>query len=347
MQETFPDAQLLSLWNDAKGKYPDADETWLSRTPARQHKALAIPGSILAWRQIRRERDPEWLLVSSHLFAHHIRIATAKTQPPKFVYAHTPARYIWAPELDGRGAHPSVRLASVPLRQIDARRAREATAFAANSKFVQSRIADTWGAAATVIHPPVRVEEMRAQRKRGLRLSPKESQQLRSLPSTFALGASRFVPYKRLDWVISAAREANLPVVLAGAGPDEARLRQHAAAEGTTTYFVNRPSDELLFALYERATVYAFPSVEDFGIMPVEAQVFGAPVATTATGGALETISPGLTGVPAESDTLEAFAAAVLEAASLHEVPSWTTHLARFDQSRFSSELRQWMRANS
>ena len=42
------------------------------------------------------------MLVSSHLFAHHARVPSLPDLP-KLVYAHTPARYVWAPELDRRG----------------------------------------------------------------------------------------------------------------------------------------------------------------------------------------------------------------------------------------------------
>lgn len=38
------------------------------------------------------------------------------------------------------------------------------------------------------------------------------------------------------------------------------------------------------------------PGVEDFGIVPVEAQVCGAPVIATGRGGALDSVRPGTTG---------------------------------------------------
>ena len=53
-----------------------------------------------------------------------------------------------------------------------------------------------------------------------------------------------------------------------------------AAAEAATVpvHFVHAPSEALLYALYQQTSLYVFPAVEDFGIMPVEAMAAGAPV---------------------------------------------------------------------
>ena len=50
------------------------------------------------------------------------------------------------------------------------------------------------------------------------------------------------------------------------------------------------------------------PGIEDFGMVPVEAQACGTPVVALGAGGACETVSPGVTGVLAADDSVEAFA---------------------------------------
>ncbi len=79
-------------------------ETWLARTPLRRHKALALPFMPITWR-LPRQTSHDWTLVSSHAFAHHVRV---EGDGPKYVYVHTPARYLWAPELDQRGDNLAV-----------------------------------------------------------------------------------------------------------------------------------------------------------------------------------------------------------------------------------------------
>ena len=94
----FPDAARYCLWNDSDGRFTVDGETWLARTPLRGHKAAALPLMPLAWRTLP-DVDAEWILTSSHLFAHHARFGGVARHAPKLVYAHTPARYIWTPEL--------------------------------------------------------------------------------------------------------------------------------------------------------------------------------------------------------------------------------------------------------
>jgi glycosyltransferase involved in cell wall biosynthesis len=286
---SFPDAQLQVLWNDAPERFPGARETWLARTPLRRHKALAMPFLPATWRSVTAAGDVDWILVSSHLFAHHVKVRALPSSIPKLVYVHTPARYIWAPELDRRGDHALVRAVAGLLKPVDRRRAREAARMAANSAFTRQRVRDAWGVDAEVIFPPVDVERIRDGGDWRSRLTASETARLDALPREFILGASRFVPYKGLDRVIRVGEAARIPVVIAGRGPQEAALRALAREVDTPVDFVIDPSDAMLFALYQRCASYVFPAVEDFGIMPVEALAAGAPVLVPTTGGAAET----------------------------------------------------------
>jgi glycosyltransferase involved in cell wall biosynthesis len=345
MRTAFPDADLLALWNDAPRKYPDAQETWLARTPLRGRKAAALPFLPGTWRRVRpylHHAQHDWLLVSSHLFAHHVRPRGADRDIPKFVYAHTPARYIWTPELDQRGDSAAVRVAAACLKPLDRRRAQEAVKIAANSRFVRDRIRAAWQRDADVIYPPVDVERIRSVGDWRAQLGADDRRVLDGLPREFILGASRFVPYKRLDWVISAGTANDIPVVLAGAGPDEARLRALAAEATVPVHFVPRPSTELLYALYQSARAYVFPAIEDFGIMPVEAQAAGTVVVTTSIGGALESIEPGITGVSALDDTVGGICRAVGEALGLVG-GDLNGQMRRFSEQRFVNEIRAWV----
>ncbi|MCC9205433.1 glycosyltransferase [Arthrobacter sp. zg-Y769] len=142
----------------------------------------------------------------------------------------------------------------------------------------------------TVIHPPVDTTRIRSVDNWNERLTSSERAEMDALPGEFILGASRFVPYKRLDLVIAAGELVDLPVVLAGSGPDLERLTQIVSEASVPVTFVSSPSDAMLFSLYQRARAYVFPPVEDFGIMPVEAMAAGAPVLCNVLGGAGESV---------------------------------------------------------
>lgn len=286
----FPAAPLHVLWDDTAGRFGSlTTESWLSRTPFRRSKAAALPFMPSVWRNLEPSEMPDWLLVSSHLFAHHASIRTARSLP-KFVYAHTPARYIWDPSLDRRGDHPAIRLAGAVFKPLDRRRAQEATSIAANSSFTRDRVRRSWGVDAEVIHPPVDTARIIAGGEWREHLDPSDEAVLSSLPKEFVLGASRLVSYKRLDLVIECGEAIGLPVVLAGSGPDAERLRSRASESGVPVHFVPRPSDSLLFALYQASLVFVFPAIEDFGIMPVEAMATGTPAIVPSEGGASESV---------------------------------------------------------
>lgn len=293
MHIAFPDARLVALWNDAPEKYRNVRESWLARTPLRRHKAAALPLQLPIWRHIVPPTDDlDFVLVSSHLFAHHVAARrTNGDRIPKFVYAHTPARYIWEPALDQRGQPQPVRAASSLLKPLDRARAREAIAIAANSEFVRKRIQRTWRRDAEVIYPPVDVSRIQSVPDWREQLNPGECDTLCAISDGFILGASRFVPYKRLDKVIEMAVLIDAPVVIAGSGPQERMLRELAAERRARATFIINPSTPMLYALYQQARAFVFPPVEDFGIMPVEAMAAGCPVLVNETGGARESVS--------------------------------------------------------
>ena len=235
-----------------------------------------------------------------------------------------------------------MRLLGAPFKPLDRRRAHEGTSYAANSEFVRQRIAATWEVDSRVIHPPVDVAGIQAHASWAEQLDGENRARLDALPAEFVLGASRFIPYKRLDTVIRTGEVLGLPVVLAGKGPELERLRALASAATVPVHFVLAPSGPLLWALYQRASLYVFPAVEDFGIMPVEAMAAGAAVLAPAVGGTAETVVDGTTGALVEfaSDTEIASAAA---RAMSTTAADRIAHARSFGLDRFTGGIREWV----
>ncbi|WP_221583758.1 glycosyltransferase [Microbacterium sp. G2-8] len=334
----FPDAERWCLWNDSD-RFDPVHETLLARTPLRGRKALALPFMPAVWRHLPA-READWILTSTHLFAHHARFGGPARDAPKLVYAHTPARYIWVPELDGRGDSLPARLASRALKPLDRKRAQEPVAIAANSRFIAQRIADTWERDAEVIYPNVDVDRILAEPL----LTAREESALAALPDEFLLGFSRFVPYKRLDAAIDAGRVSGLPVVLAGGGDDEDRLRANAERmhPGRVTFVLN-PSDPLLSAILRRATALVFAPIEDFGIIPVEAMAAGTPVLVNAVGGAVESVVDGLTGAHVQDWADDADLRAAVEKAARCSPSDCRNRATQFGQDVFDGRIRDFV----
>ncbi|MEO6324998.1 MAG: glycosyltransferase family 4 protein [Thermoanaerobaculia bacterium] len=114
----------------------------------------------------------------------------------------------------------------------------------------------------------------------------------------YALVVGRLDRWKRMDLAIEGAAAGRFRLVIAGAGPDEERLRRTAAACGAQVEFAGGVSDESLVDLYAGCGVVLFtPSDEDYGYIALEAFLSGKPVVTCGdSGGPLEFVVDGETG---------------------------------------------------
>ncbi|GAA3400858.1 glycosyl transferase [Pseudarthrobacter polychromogenes] len=289
------------------------------------------------------KKDYEWTLTSSHLFAHHARVRNGQDASRKFSYVHTPARYLWNADLDARGANPLVQAVAPLFKCIDKHASKSTYEFGANSEFVRKRIQENWGRDARVIYPPVNVAQIQSVANWTEEITGEERRVLDSLPDQFILGASRFVPYKRLELVIETGMATSMPVVIAGSGPHLQALSEYAEKSTVPVMIVERPSDELLYALYQRALVFVFPAIEDFGIMPVEAMACGTPVVVNAVGGARESVNAPVAGAVVEEFTGRTISNAVSFEAGLSS-DAVADNARRFSRERFKSEIDTWIR---
>lgn len=137
-------------------------------------------------------------------------------------------------------------------------------------------------------------------------------------PGRWTLVVGRLDPWKRMDLAIEGAAAGGFPLVIAGSGPDEARLRKVAARTGADVDFRGAVSDDELLALYAGCGAVLFtPADEDYGYIALEAFLSRKPVVTcTDSGGPLEFVVDGETGrVTSPSGAAVGEAAAALLAA--------------------------------
>lgn len=221
-------------------------------------------------------------------------------------YCHSPMRYLW----DGfesyrRAMDPITRVAfsaaAGPVRRWDQAAAARVTHFVANSQYVRDRIRRCYGRDAEVLHPPISLDRAPA---------PGEI-----APEEHYLCAGRLVTYKRTELAIEACARLGRPLRIAGAGPEEVRLRRLAARLRAPVQFLGELSDAELWLEYARCRALLFAADEDFGMVPLEAQACGRPVIAYGAGGSLETVrasGTGQTGAYFPRQTAESAAAAIL-----------------------------------
>lgn len=147
------------------------------------------------------------------------------------------------------------------------------------SKFVQKRIKKYYHLDSEIIYPPVDTGFFRpADNKR---------------QEEFFLLVSRLKPYKRIEVAIEAFNELGLPLVIIGEGDYRGKLKSMAKSN---IQFLSNIDDKKLLSYYQRCRAFIFPTEEDFGIVPLEAQACGKPVIAYRGGGSLETVKQGVTG---------------------------------------------------
>jgi glycosyltransferase involved in cell wall biosynthesis len=326
----IPHAKGFVLWRDHDARRgSEFRESWLARTPLHRTKALALPLMPLTWRTLTRERF-DVVISSSHAFAHTVKIGSS-ADTRYLSYIHSPARYLWSPDFDGRGSSGFLSLPRVVLRALDIRLSRQVSSYAANSREVQSRIRRFWGRDARVINPPVDVEYF---------VDAPTSQ--RTQERRYLLGVGRWIPYKNFDLMIEIADATRIPLVIAGSGPEEDSLRRSAARVRVPVTFEQRPSRERLRELYWGAKALLFPAHEDFGIIPVEAMACGAPVLGMRRGGLLETVVEGQTGFLIDSNDPRQYATMLGHVDDLDR-RRISVHAATFSTDVFNARMASWL----
>jgi glycosyltransferase involved in cell wall biosynthesis len=195
-------------------------------------------------------------------------------------YVHSPMRYAWdmqhqyldEAKLDHGFKGMVARWMLHRARMWDLRTANGVDHYVANSHFIARRIWKVYRREATVIHPPVDVDNFA----------------LRTNKEPFYLTASRMVPYKKITAIVEAFRALpDRKLVVIGDGPEMKRIK---ALAGPNVEILGYQPSSVLSDLMQRARAFIFAAEEDFGITPVEAQACGTPVIAYGRGGALETI---------------------------------------------------------
>jgi glycosyltransferase involved in cell wall biosynthesis len=250
-------------------------------------------------------------------------------------YCHSPMRYAWD-QFDSYFGEAQVgRLRSRLLRPVLARLARwdrdtagRVDRYVANSHYVAGRIRRYYNRGSTVVYPPVDAAFYRPDPARR--------------PESFFLVVSALVPYKRLDVAIRASAQAGAALTIVGRGPELTRLRRLAETAGAHVEFTGWLEDDRIRDLYQRCRAVLMPGVEDFGMVPVEAQACGRPVVALAEGGALESVVDGVTGILVKDPSVDAFAAALRDVASRDfDSAAIRRHAESFSKARFQQQFAE------
>jgi glycosyltransferase involved in cell wall biosynthesis len=135
----------------------------------------------------------------------------------------------------------------------------------------------------------------------------------------FFVGVLRY--YKGLDVLLDAVAGTSLRVVIAGDGPERARLEAQASRPGSgSVVFAGRISDADKWALFALSRAFVFPSnqrSEAYGVALLEAMACGKPMITADIGTGVNFVNDApRTGLNVAADDAHALREAMLRLAS-------------------------------
>ena len=335
----FPDADIFThAWNPEKVREPFAShritETFIGRLPLARRKCqmyLPLMPSALA----RLDLSGYDLILSSE--SGPIKGIRKPAGARHVCYCHTPMRYIWDMYEDyyqaaGFGGRIAMRLFRDFMRRYDLRSAESVDMFLANSRFVAERIKRIYGRDSTVVYPPVDAECFVRQRE--------------DERKEYYLFTGQLISYKRPELALRACLRMGRKLVVIGDGPMLKTLEKEAAGSPDIV-FAGRAERPQLRRYYAEARALLFPGIEDFGIVPLEAQCVGTPVIALGIGGALETVKNGETGVFFPEATVDSLCAAMEEFESMRFDPEILVRHARgFGREVFLRNMRQVLGLN-
>ena len=242
-------------------------------------------------------------------------------------YSHTPIRYAWDLYEEYTSNLSGVKKLLVIgtlkyLRRWDIATLDRVDHFIANSTFVAKRIERTYQREATVINPPVDIEQF----------------SLYEAKEDFYLCASRLVPYKKTKLIVEAFNlMPHKKLVVIGKGEEYEEIR---AIAKPNIKVMGYQSDAVLKEYMQRAKAFVYMALEDFGIVPVEAMACGTPVIGYGRGGLRDSVVDKESGIFFEEQSVKSLKEAVERFERLSFEPKKISAYAKkFSVQRFKEEL--------
>lgn len=299
---------------------------------------------------------------SVHTASNPLKTRTKKTkteQPEQtehhcvhLCYCHVPTQYYWDKydeylENPGFGIfNPLARLALKtvvkPLRKKDFESAQRPDQFITISNYASAQIKKYYKRESVVIYPPLDLKKFSTDFSTSNKTKAEKSQ---AKKSTSYITTSRQVNWKRLDICVKACLKTGADLTVIGDGPEHNNLVKIANGAKNIKFLTTMSQGKLKKYLAE-SDVYLFPSLEPFGLAPIEAMACGTPVIAFGKGGALDYIKPGTNGLFFNKQT----PASLIEAMDSLDPSDYDPNVVKnttreFDKNIFKTKIKELIRA--
>ncbi len=269
--------------------------TFLQKLPGvRKSFRFFAPLYYPAFRQLDLQ-SYDLIISSTSSFAKAVR---KKPGAMHICFCHNVTRFLWDTRtyLEEYGKYRKLSSVINPIfdymREQDLHYAQEPDLYIANSTTVAKRIEQIYKRKALVINYPIDTNKF-------VFSDHKED---------YYLISSRIISYKRLDIAVEAFNWLGLPLIITGDGPERKRLEAKAMGNIKFLGYVN---DEWRTHLMAKAKAVVVTALEDYGLVPIEANASGTPVIAYGAGGVLDTQVSGKTGFLFNPQSPDALAVAI------------------------------------
>ena len=337
VHEMYPDAPIYTSQYNPKGI------DWFKDADVRTGKLQKIPSKLRRLIPMLRQKYFEKLDLSDYDLVISVTGAEAKSvkigpNTTHICYCHVPTQYYWQMYDDyvknpGFGIfNPIVRVGFKafvkPLKKADFSGAQRPSYFVTISSYAADMIKKYYKREAIVIAPPVETDKFSV---------------VKNTTHDGFINFSRQVSWKRQDLAIKACIQTGKKLTLIGDGPEHKNLVKAAGGSDLITFKEFMSSEELAQEL-AHAEAFIFPSMEPFGIAPVEALSAGCPVIAFGEGGAVDYIKDGINGILFEKQTVSSLVNAIKKSEKIKFNQNEITKSATdYDINNFKRKLQKFI----
>lgn len=330
VSEIFPEAPIFTSQYSEKEvdwfSNKQVKTGWLNIFPAKIRKILPV-GRVLYFRNLGKKLK-DFDVVISICCAESKGLNLSEKQLHISYLQGPPIQYYWG-MYDDYVNNPGFGKLSFlvrfffkilvnPLRKNDFKLAQKPDFLIANSSYSKDEILKYYKRDASVVFPPVEVDKFKLERNK----------------KDYYITTSRQVNWKKLDLAVEAFSKNDKKLVLVGGGAEHQKLVE-LAGSAKNIEFIPRISDPLeLSKIVAEAKGFVFPSLEPFGIAPIEALATGTPVLAFNQGGARDYIKDGENGIFFNKQSSDS----ILKAVEKFEKTSFDAKKVSESAKKFSKE---------
>ncbi|WP_299486443.1 glycosyltransferase [Acaryochloris sp. IP29b_bin.137] len=327
----FPSADIFTSLYDPRQTIELGDRlvhtTLLQKVPgATKYFRLLAPFYYPAFRALDLQKY-DLIISSSTSFAKAVR---TRPDAKHICFCHNITRFLWDTQTylreyaDYQHLYPFIEKMFRVMRKADLAYAQEPDLYIANSTEVARRIHKTYSKQAIVVNYPIDNSKFSFSDEK----------------ENFFLVSARLLGYKRVDVIVDAFNQLGWPLKIMGDGPERAHLESRAQSN---IEFLGYISDVERCHLMSKAKAVVVAALEDYGLVPVEANASGTPVVSFGAGGVLDTQIPGQTGVFFHKQTAASLQAALVRSQQIE----WDYYrirdhaLSQFSEPIFFQKIHQ------